>query len=219
MSELLINFINFFSNYESIILFVPFTILIFCGLGLPLPEDILLISLGYLVFNGYGNIYTALTLGYLGIMIGDSIIFFLGCRYGTQILKNKILSKIFTEERLNRAIKFINNHGKKTLFLARFVPGVRSAVFFCCATLKVKFRTFFFIDSIAALLSAPIFIFLGYFFGDKIETLIELVKRVDRAVIIILLLIIVFLIITKRTYNKKKSNPSTSQNGDEKIDT
>lgn len=219
MSELLLNFINFFSNYESIILFVPFVILIFCGLGLPLPEDILLISIGYLVFNGYGNIYSALILGYAGIMIGDSIIFFLGSKYGIQIIKNKFFAKVFTKERLRRAKKFTLDHGKKTLFMARFLPGLRTPIFFSCATFKVRFRTFFIIDSLAALLSAPLFIFLGYFFGDKIEILIDLIKRIDRLVILILVLIIAFIFITKRLYNHKKLNSSTLQDGDEKIDT
>lgn len=218
MSEFLINFINIFSNYESIILFIPFVILIFCGLGLPLPEDILLITLGYLVFNGYGNIYMALILGYLGIMIGDSIIFFLGNKYGVQIVKNKIFSKVFTKERLRRAKRFTLDHGKKTLFFARFLPGLRTAVFFSCATLKVKFRTFFIIDSIAALLSAPIFVLLGYYFGNKIETLIELIKRIDRVVVMILITILIFVIITKKFYNRKKSDLPTPQDGDEKID-
>ncbi|MCX7991404.1 MAG: DedA family protein [Proteobacteria bacterium] len=219
MGEFLVNFINTFSNYESVILFIPFIILIFCGLGLPLPEDILLITLGYLVFNGYGSIYTALVLGYLGIMLGDSIIFFVGRKYGLQIVKNRFFSKVFTKERLRRAKRFTLDHGKKTLFLARFLPGLRTAVFFSCATLKVRFRTFFIIDSLAALLSAPIFVLLGYYFGDKIETLIDYVKRVDRVVIIILLFIIAFVIVTKRLYNRKKSDSSASQDGDQKIDT
>ncbi len=217
MSQFLLNFINTFSNYESIILFIPFIILIFCGLGLPLPEDILLISLGYLVFNGYGNIYTALILGYLGIMIGDSIIFYMGSKYGLQIVKNRFFSKVFTKERLRKAKKFTIDHGKKTLFFARFLPGLRTAVFFSCATLKVRFRTFFIIDSLAALLSAPIFVILGFYFGDKIEILIDLIKRIDKVVLIILSLILVFVVVTKKIYNKKKSNSPTPENGDEQI--
>ncbi len=218
MDNFLLNFIGFFSGYQTIIIYIPFIILIFCGLGLPLPEDILLIMLGYLVFNGYGTIYKALFLGYAGIMIGDSIIFLLGKRYGVQILKNRFFSKIFTKERLKRAKRFIMDHGKKTIFFARFLPGLRSAVFFSCGTLKAKFRTFFLIDSLAALLSAPIFVFLGYFFGDKIEVLIEYVKRVDRVVIITLILIFLFVFLAKKYFGRKKLYSATSDNGDNKID-
>lgn len=219
MSEFLIKFIDIFSHYESIILYIPFLILILCGLGLPIPEDILLVTLGYLVFNGYGDIYRAIILGYLGIMIGDSIIFLMGKRYGIQIVKNKFFSKIFTKERLRKAKRFTIDHGKKTLLFARFLPGLRTAIFFSCGTLKVKFRTFFIIDSLAALLSAPIFVLLGYLFGDKIETLIHYIKRIDRVVIVILLLVFLTVFLMKKFYNKKKSPPTSPNNGDEKVDT
>ncbi len=215
MDSFLLNFISFFSNYHSVIIYIPFVILIFCGLGLPLPEDILLITLGYIVFNGYGSLQKALLLGYLGIMIGDSIMFLMGKRCGIQILKNRLFSKIFTRERLKKAKRFTMDHGKKTIFFARFLPGLRSAVFFSCGTLKVKFRTFFLMDSLAALLSAPIFVFLGYFFGDKIEILIEYVKRVDRVVVVILILTFLSVYIIRKYLNRKKSDSTAPNNGDE----
>ncbi len=56
MSDLFINFIALFSGLDWLILFIPFFLLLLCGLGLPLPEDIVLIFLGFLVYSGYGNI-------------------------------------------------------------------------------------------------------------------------------------------------------------------
>lgn len=195
--------LELFSETGSLILFIPFFVLILCGLGLPLPEDIVLIFLGFLIYNGYGNITAGLIIGYVGIILGDSIIYTLGKKSGTKILKNKFFAKLLTKERLKKAKRFTIEHGKKTVFLARFLPGLRAAIFFSCGLLKFKYRTFFIMDSIAALLSAPIFVLLGYYFGDKIDYIIHIVKRIDRIVIFILIAIVILLFILKKYYRYK----------------
>jgi membrane protein DedA with SNARE-associated domain len=204
-------FLTLFSHLDWLILFIPFLVLILCGLGLPLPEDILLVLMGFLVHNKHGNLTLALILGYMGIIIGDSIMFSMGKKYGLKLLNFKLFSKLITQARLEKAQKFILDHGKKTIFLARFLPGLRSAVFFSCGTLKLRFFTFFSIDSIAALLSAPVFTLLGYYFGDEIDLLITYVKRVDRVVIIVMIAVFLGVYIMKKYYTKR-SGPASSDN-------
>ena len=207
-------FLNLFSHLDWLILFIPFFVLILCGLGLPLPEDILLVLMGFLVHNGHGNITLALILGYMGIICGDSIVFTIGKKFGTRILKIKLFSKLLTKNRLKRAKKFTQDHGKKTIFLARFLPGLRSAVFFSCGILKLRFSTFFAIDSLAAIISAPIFVMLGYYFGDEIDLLITYVKKVDRVVIITLIAILIGVYVIKKI-SDKRSEPAGSDNAQE----
>jgi len=214
MSDLFINFISTFSDLDWLILFLPFLILIFCGLGLPVPEDVVLIFLGFLVYSGYGNIFFAVLLGYFGIIIGDSIIFIAGKRYGIKILKFRLFSRVITKGRLKKAKQFIVNHGKKTIFMARFLPGLRTPIFFTCGTLKMKFMIFFIIDSLAAILSAPVFTLLGYFFGDKIDVVISHLKRIDRIVLLSLASIIILVYLLKRFFNKKKEVSNGLENGD-----
>jgi len=187
----------------NLILLIPFLVLILCGLGLPLPEDIVLIFSGFIIYNGYGSLWAGIALGYLGIIIGDSIIYFLGKKSGIKILKNKFFSKFLTKERIKKAKQFTKEHGKKTIFIGRFLPGLRTALFFSCGLLKFKYRTFFIIDSLAAILSAPIFVILGYLFGDKIDYLIHMVKQIDRIVIIILICVVFFIYLLKKFYNKQ----------------
>ncbi|MCX7769610.1 MAG: DedA family protein [Proteobacteria bacterium] len=208
--------LELFSETGTLILILPFFVLILCGLGLPLPEDIVLIFLGFLIYNGYGNLTFGLFLGYFGIIVGDSIIYLLGKKAGTKILKHKLFSKLLTKERLKKAKRFTIDHGKKTIFIARFLPGLRAAVFFSCGILKFKYRTFFIMDSVAALLSAPIFVILGYYFGDKIDYIIHIIKRIDRMVIILLISIILIVYLLKKYYNRK-SKSSGENDSDKQI--
>ena len=62
---------------------VVFGILLVCGLGLPLPEDVSLILGGYLVHSGKAELVPMMVTGYLGIIIGDSMIFTFGRRLGS----------------------------------------------------------------------------------------------------------------------------------------
>lgn len=96
--------------------------------------------------------------------------------------------------------------------MARFLPGLRTPIFFSCGTLKMKFALFFLIDSLAAILSVPIFTLLGYFFGDKIDVVISHIKRIDRIVVIILILTILLIYLLKRVYSKKIEKTTDVEN-------
>ena len=57
-----------------------FSILVACGLGIPLPEDISLILGGFLAHKGAANLPMMMVVGFAGILAGDSLIFLAGRR-------------------------------------------------------------------------------------------------------------------------------------------
>ena len=82
---------------------IVFGILVACGLGFTLPEDIPLVASGYLVWDGTMNWGPALAVTLLGVGIGDSILFFIGRKLGMRILEpgaNK--RSVFPPERIRR---------------------------------------------------------------------------------------------------------------------
>ena len=63
----------------------PFVVLLLCGLGLPIPEDIVLIAAGALgVLDERAWIHVSAIM-YAGVMGGDSITFFAGRYFGTRL--------------------------------------------------------------------------------------------------------------------------------------
>jgi membrane protein DedA with SNARE-associated domain len=64
---------------------VVFFVLLACGLGIPLPEDVALILGGFLVYEEKAQLVPMMVTGYLGIIIGDSMIFYFGRRLGTKV--------------------------------------------------------------------------------------------------------------------------------------
>lgn len=167
---------------------VVFGILLACGLGVPLPEDVSLILGGYLVHAERANLVLMMITGFMGIMVGDSIIFFAGRRIGAQVGSKKggFFARIVTPEKRARVEQLFHKHGDKIVCLARFMPGVRAVTFFTAGSVGMKYLRFAFFDGVAALVSAPVFIWLGYNFGGELETLLENVKKGQTRVIAVL---------------------------------
>ena len=66
---------------------IVFTILLACGLGLPIPEDITLFAAGLAAYYGNANHHVMVAVSFIGVMIGDSFVFFLGSRFGPKLKK------------------------------------------------------------------------------------------------------------------------------------
>ncbi len=184
------------SGYSGPALYlILFGILVLCGVGLPLPEDIPLIAAGFFAYLGTVKLPLVIIVAMAGVLIGDSLIFFIGRRWGLSILNHRLFRKVLPEERLDRVRRYFNKYGDKTIFMARFVVGLRAATFWAAGTLKVPYSTFILWDGLAALLSVPAFILLGYWFGDDIEAAMHMLDRVELVIVAVLGLAVVAFVI------------------------
>ena len=135
-------------------------VLITCGLGVPLPEDVPLIAGGYLVARG-GSLPLMIFTGLAGILIGDSIIFRAGAVYGEKLLETR-LGRHIPGEKVQRTIETFAKHGPKFIMAARFVPGLRAVTYFVAGLTGVPYWKFITYDGIAACVSAPAWVYLGW---------------------------------------------------------
>jgi len=171
---------------------IIFGILVACGLGFPLPEDIPLIAAGYLVWDGTMKWGTAIAVTLAGVLIGDTILFYIGRQLGLRILES---GRIVKKEKVRRTRAYFRKYGDKLIFFARFVAGFRAAAFFLAGAMKVKYRRFLFWDGLAALLSVPIWIVIGYgmghYFGDEISGALKKLEGVKNVLSIVILIIVI----------------------------
>lgn len=182
-------------------------ILLACGLGVPLPEDVSLILGGILVYENHAQLWLMILTGYVGIILGDSLMFYLGRRIGSKVGQKQggFFARIVTAEKRARVEGLFKKHGEKIIMLARFLPGVRSVTYFTAGSVGMKYSHFVFFDSVAALASAPIFVLLGYKFGDKFEYLVDQIRKGQRNVLIALLVVAVVTFIFSRWRAKKEA--------------
>jgi len=194
-----------------------FTLLVACGLGLPLPEDVALITGGYLAGKGppigVGSLPLMILVGLAGILIGDSIIFRAGATYGVALLQTR-LGKHVPGEKVERIIGLFERHGPKFIMMARFLPGVRAVTYFVAGTTGVPYWKFLLYDGIAACASAPAWVLLGHWAGTHrmLRKAWQYAKEVQIGIIAVVLAIIVvwvaFALIRRRM--RRKDAPTLS---------
>ena len=159
----------------------PFGLLLLCGLGLPIPEDVVLILGGALgELDGRTWMKVSLVL-YVGVVGGDSMIFFAGRHLGTRLLASSWLQRILPAPKQIKVEGLIERYGSMALFIGRFLPGLRAPIFFTAGSMKVSYLKFLFFDGFAALISVPVFVWLGHWlwlrFQDDLEELNEALAR------------------------------------------
>lgn len=176
--------------------------------GFPFPEDIVFISVGYMSYLGIIDPYIGLGMGFIAVLISDSIIYFIGYKLGPRIFSIPILNRLITENRLESAKKLLNKHGSKFVFFSKFVVGFRYSVFFTSGALAIGYLRFIVFDALASSISAPLLIYLAHHNGENLDRLMSVVKRAEYIILIVALLIIGFFIV--RAYRNRKKGKQKS---------
>lgn len=183
--------IDFFSSYGY---WAVFFVLLICGFGVPIPEDITLVSGGVISGLGYTNVHWMLVVSMIGVLVGDSTMYWLGRIYGEKILKFPLIRKIATPERFNQVQERFEKQGWKLLFVARFLPGLRAVVYLVSGiTRKVSFTRFVLVDFIAAIISVPIWVYLGDFGARNLDWLEAQIRKGQMAIWVILIVVGLFI--------------------------
>jgi membrane protein DedA with SNARE-associated domain len=171
------------------------TILLLCGFGLPIPEDISLIVAGYLSWCGNDqggcpsllpglNVHKAFVVCLVAVLAGDTIAFFIGRRFGRRVLASNLARRYFTPRRQLRVRAYFRKFGSKVVLVGRFTPGLRFTIFFTAGTLHVRPAVFFIYNFTAAMISVPALLYTAWFFGGQINSVIKYARRTEHGILI-----------------------------------
>lgn len=164
-----------------------FFVLVICGFGVPIPEDLTLVTGGVISGMGYTNPHIMFAVGMLGVLVGDGIMFAAGRIWGQKILRFKPIARIMTPKRYEQVQEKFDKYGNWVLFVARFLPGLRTAVFVTAGiSRKVSYLRFIIMDGLAALISVPIWIYLGEYGAHNIDWLMEKMHSLQSGIFVIL---------------------------------
>lgn len=207
--------IAFFTDYGY---FAVFGILILCGFGLPIPEDITLVSGGVISGLDLANPHTMCFVGLAGVLIGDSTMFLAGRIFGYRIQRIRTFRRILSPRRFSQIQRKFKQYGLSLLFVARFLPGLRSPIYLVAGmSRRIPYHTFILMDGFAALISVPVWIYMGYFFADNLDLLMEYVKDVQKLIYLCLglvLLVVLIIYLKKRFHHKLKKFTADDEHHD-----
>ena len=157
-------------------------VLILCGMGLPIPEDAALLAGGFLVHRGIIKYPITLVVALVGVVAGDNSLFFLGRRFGTGLVAYLGIGRPRSQRQIEWLKEFMRRHGHRAIFYARFVAGLRALVYLTAGSLGVSPLRFFLYDLAGAVISVPVVVTLGYFFGNELEAALRYIGGVEKAV-------------------------------------
>ncbi|ARB05285.1 DedA family protein [Neisseria lactamica] len=164
-----------------------FFVLVICGFGVPIPEDLTLVTGGVISGMGYTNPHIMFAVGMLGVLVGDGVMFAAGRIWGQKILRFKPIARIMTPKRYAQVQEKFDKYGNWVLFVARFLPGLRTAVFVTAGiSRKVSYLRFIIMDGLAALISVPIWIYLGEYGAHNIDWLMAKMHSLQSGIFVIL---------------------------------
>jgi len=136
---------------------------------------------------GHADVHTMFAVGMAGVLIGDGLMFTLGRLYGQRIQLLPGFRKILTPQRFASAQDAFHKYGKWVMFVARFLPGLRTPVFFSAGmSHRVSFATWFFMDGFAAIISVPIWVYLGYFGAQNWDWMFGVLRQFQHGILALL---------------------------------
>lgn len=164
--------LEFFMQYGSYL--GIFVFLVLTGCGMPIPEEVAIVLAGVLSANGELNVWRAFVVCLTGAIVGDSIMYLIGRRWGHNLFHlHPQLARLVHAEREASLEQMIERHGLKVLLLARFLVGVRGPAYIAAGALRIPYRRFLWYDLIAATLVVSLFFWTAYAFGEEVTQLLR----------------------------------------------
>lgn len=179
----------------------------------PIPSEVIL------VFGGFMTTYTSLNIpimilaATLGSLLGAIVLYYIGKIFNKERLKRIVNGKIGKVLRLKasdieKADKWFDTKGNKTVFFCRFIPIVRSLISIPAGMSEMPMQKFLLYTITGSLIWNTVLIIVGSIVGDKWEIIVGYLDNFSNIILIILVIIFVvamyyWFVIRKKKQNKK----------------
>jgi membrane protein DedA with SNARE-associated domain len=152
------------AGWAIVIMFVTSFGESFAFLSLLFPGTTLLIAAGTLMADGTLPYWPVITGAIVGAVLGDTVSYWIGRRYGGRLGRIWPLSR--DPEMLPRGIRFFERHGGKSVFIGRFFGPLRGVIPLAAGVLQMPRGRFWFANVTSALVWAPMLLFVGDVVGQ-----------------------------------------------------
>jgi len=171
-------------SYMGIFLWFLLTQLIII---MPIPEEVVLISIGYVAAGGAWNVFVAAAVAFAALLVADAVFYVLsrsGNRYIARLVKrSKGGAFAKAEAQMQRSMP-------RTVFTLTFIPRVRFFGPVLAGALKLKWPAFFLADGSAQVIHTAMYVCLGYFFHRSLQALFKKMTIVHHVIFIAAIVVI-----------------------------
>jgi membrane protein DedA with SNARE-associated domain len=160
-----------------------FIAVVLSGHFVPIPEDISLLMAGYIVAMGYAHLWPMVIIAIIGPFIADGLLYYLA-RTGSRFVPS--LEKYAPGLKIDFIRRQLEEHTFRSVFWMRFVTGFRFMSPVISGYMKIPPSTYLPANFASAFFYGPFFLFLGYFFSQKILDILGTLKSFEHIILWIL---------------------------------
>jgi membrane protein DedA with SNARE-associated domain len=192
-----------------------FGLLVAGGVGVPVPEELIQLTSGYLARQGVLSLVPAIAVTWLGLVVGDFLLFRLGRRHGPALLQSRHVARVLTPKRRAFIERHFARHAVLTIMAARHASGFRLPVFALAGASGVRSWTFVLADGASALASVPLVVGLGWYFAGHLEALKKDIHEIELVVaaVAVVAAVVWMLVIRRRERRVARGPPRDPAGG------
>ncbi|PGB23356.1 alkaline phosphatase [Bacillus toyonensis] len=141
-------------------------------IGMPIPDEMIVMSGGFVSSLGILSVIPAFLLTYLGVVSGLSLGYILGKIFGT-----KVLHKLMKKKKAKYFIKsqeMVEAYGHYALITSYFIPVVRHIVPYLVGMKNMSFKTYVLYSYTTGFVWTLVYFVLGSIFGQHIESIVAI---------------------------------------------
>ena len=146
-----------------------FFLLIFGIIGLPIPDEWLLVISGYLAFKNVLGLFPTLAIAAMGSAGGLTVSYALGRTSSNYVVRRYGRWLSIDDQKILRAQQWFQNLGRWVLVVGPFIPGVRNLMGYIAGASKLRLPVFVRFAYLGALISSTTFVTFGYYVGRHID--------------------------------------------------
>jgi membrane protein DedA with SNARE-associated domain len=156
-----------------------FCVLLLGSLGVPIPEEVAIVSAGLLSHQGVMRWWLALPTCIAGVLSGDLVLYWAGRHWGERVLEQPLIGRLLNRARLEQIEASYRRRGALIVFVARHVMGLRAAAFVGAGVVGLPFWKFVAADGVAIAYGVPLNFLLAFLFSRHLRAVMAEVHRVE----------------------------------------
>lgn len=144
-----------------------FVLMFLESVSLPVPSELFLPLAGYFVFEGRMNFFGALLVSTAAGLAGSLVAYYLALALGRPVVYGLARKFGTGKDALEKSENWLNGKGSVAIFIARFVPGIRSSISLPAGALRMNMVRFSIMTLLGSLGWSAILIYVGYAAGPQ----------------------------------------------------
>jgi membrane protein DedA with SNARE-associated domain len=160
--------------------------------GVPVPAVPILVVAGAFVMQGQFELTPLILVSVIASLIGDTLWYFAGRRYGYRILRTLCRVAIEPDSCVKQTETIFERWGAPSLMLAKYVPGFSTAAPPLAGTMRLGLPVFLAYSAVAALLWAGLPVALGAVFHAEVESALEWLESMGTGAAAVIAAVVLF---------------------------